>query len=97
MFNIYINLNKLIVFNKFTQKNGLTVLHHQDTSSQLCVLNTIYRVGSKDENPNHTGFAHLFEHLMFGGSINIKDFDTEYKKLVAKAMLLPVTILQIIM
>lgn len=70
----------MIVFNKFTQKNGLTVLHHQDTSSQLCVLNTIYRVGSKDENPNHTGFAHLFEHLMFGGSINIKDFDTELQK-----------------
>lgn len=72
--------NNLISYNKFTLKNGLTVLHHEDTSSQLCVLNTLYRVGSKDENPNHTGFAHLFEHLMFGGSINIKDFDSELQK-----------------
>lgn len=71
---------KLISFNKFILKNGLTVLHHEDTSSQLCVLNTLYRVGSKDENPNHTGFAHLFEHLMFGGSINISEFDYELQK-----------------
>ena len=70
----------MISFNKFILKNGLTILHHEDTSSQLCVLNTLYRVGSKDENPDHTGFAHLFEHLMFGGSINIKEFDSELQK-----------------
>ncbi len=56
--------------------NGLTVIHHQDDNTQLCVLNLLYKVGSKDENPNKTGFAHLFEHLMFGGSINIPEFDT---------------------
>jgi len=70
----------LISVNKFTLKNGLRVLHHEDTSSQLCVLNTLYCVGSKDEKPDHTGFAHLFEHLMFGGSKNIKDFDSELQK-----------------
>ncbi len=56
--------------------NGLTVIHHHDDNTQLCVLNLLYKVGSKDENPNKTGFAHLFEHLMFGGSINIPEFDT---------------------
>ena len=55
---------------------GLTVIHHHDDNTQLCVLNLLYKVGSKDENPNKTGFAHLFEHLMFGGSINIPEFDT---------------------
>lgn len=70
----------MISINKFTLKNGLRVLHHEDTSTQLCVLNTLYCVGSKDENPEHTGFAHLFEHLMFGGSVNIKDFDSELQK-----------------
>ena len=70
----------MISFNKFTLENGLTIIHHQDTSSQLCVLNTLYNVGSKDEDPDKTGFAHLFEHLMFGGSINIKEFDTELQK-----------------
>jgi zinc protease len=56
--------------------NGLTVIHHLDNNTELCVLNVLYKVGSKDENPNKTGFAHLFEHLMFGGSINIPEFDT---------------------
>jgi len=70
----------LISFSKFRLENGLTVIHHEDTSSQLCVLNTLFNVGSKDENPNKTGFAHLFEHLMFGGSMNIQEFDTELQK-----------------
>lgn len=56
--------------------NGLTVIHHFDDSTQLCVLNVLYNVGSKHENPDKTGFAHLFEHLMFGGSVNIEEFDT---------------------
>ncbi|MCC7533376.1 MAG: insulinase family protein [Bacteroidia bacterium] len=67
----------MINFNKFTLSNGLEVIHHQDTNSKLCVLNLLYKVGSKDENPNKTGFAHLFEHLMFGGSVNVKEFDSE--------------------
>lgn len=69
--------NILIKYNQYQLPNGLTVIHHFDDSTQLCVLNMLYNVGSKHENPNKTGFAHLFEHLMFGGSINIEDFDTE--------------------
>ncbi len=67
----------MIQYNTFTLDNGLTVIHHQDESTQLCVINTLYNVGSKHEDPNKTGFAHLFEHLMFGGSINIEEFDEE--------------------
>jgi len=70
----------LIKYNKFTLKNGLRVIHHQDELTKLCVLNILYNVGSKHENPDKTGFAHLFEHLMFGGSTNIEDFDTELQK-----------------
>ncbi|MCF8255828.1 MAG: insulinase family protein [Bacteroidia bacterium] len=66
----------MINYNKFVLDNGLTVIHHLDESTQLCVLNILYRVGSRDENPEKTGFAHLFEHLMFGGSQNISEFDT---------------------
>lgn len=67
----------MIHYTKFTLENGLTVIHHEDNASKLCVLNILYRVGSKDEDPEKTGFAHLFEHLMFGGSVNIPEFDTE--------------------
>lgn len=67
----------MINYSKFTLENGLTVIHHSDDSTQLCVLNLLYKVGSRDENPDKTGFAHLFEHLMFGGSKNIEEFDTE--------------------
>ncbi|MES2380720.1 MAG: pitrilysin family protein [Bacteroidota bacterium] len=67
----------MINYNQFKLSNGLTVIHHFDDSTQLCVLNILYNVGSKHEDPNKTGFAHLFEHLMFGGSVNIEDFDEE--------------------
>lgn len=67
----------MIAYNKFRLDNGLTVIHHEDKNSQLCALNILYRVGSRDEEPEHTGFAHLFEHLMFGGSVNVSEFDTE--------------------
>jgi zinc protease len=66
----------LINYTYFQLENGLRVIHHQDESTQLCVLNVLYDVGSKHENPDKTGFAHLFEHLMFGGSINIPEYDT---------------------
>ncbi|MCU0422620.1 MAG: insulinase family protein [Bacteroidia bacterium] len=66
----------MITFNDFTLSNGLQVIHHFDASSRLCVLNVLYKVGSKNENPEKTGFAHLFEHLMFGGSKHVPDFDT---------------------
>jgi len=65
----------MINFEKFTLANGLRVIVHQDTSTPMAVMNIMYDVGSRDENPDKTGFAHLFEHLMFGGSVNIPDYD----------------------
>lgn len=62
--------------NKLTLDNGLRLVHHQDTSTQMVALNIVYDVGARDEHPLHTGFAHLFEHLMFGGSVHIPDYDT---------------------
>ena len=55
--------------------NGLQLIIHEDDYTPLVVVNLLYQVGSKDENPNRTGFAHLFEHLMFGGSLNLPDYD----------------------
>lgn len=66
----------MIQFEKFTLPNGLRVIIHEDHSTPMAVLNVMYDVGARDEDPNKTGFAHLFEHLMFGGSINIEDFET---------------------
>jgi zinc protease len=65
----------MIQYNRFTLSNGLKVLVHEDSSTPMAVVNIMYNVGARDENPNQTGFAHLFEHLMFGGSINIPDYD----------------------
>ena len=66
----------MINFDKFTLGNGLRVVVHEDHSTPMAVVNVMYDVGSRDEDPQKTGFAHLFEHLMFGGSINISDFET---------------------
>lgn len=65
----------MITFQKFVLDNGLKVLVHEDHSTPMAVVNIMYDVGARDENPSKTGFAHLFEHLMFGGSINIPDYD----------------------
>ena len=65
----------MIKFEKFILDNGLRVLVHEDKSTPMAVLNVLYDVGAKDENPEKTGFAHLFEHLMFGGSKNIPSYD----------------------
>ncbi len=62
--------------NRLTLENGLRLVHHEDTSTQMVALNIVYDVGARDEHPDHTGFAHLFEHLMFGGSCHIPDYDT---------------------
>lgn len=62
--------------NRHTLDNGLRLVHCQDTSTQMVALNIVYDVGARDEHPDHTGFAHLFEHLMFGGSRHIPDYDT---------------------
>lgn len=65
----------MIQFEKFELNNGLKVVVHQDTSTPMAVVNVLYNVGAKDEDPKQTGFAHLFEHLMFGGSVNIPVYD----------------------
>ncbi len=65
----------MIHFEKFTLDNGLKVLVHEDKSTPMAVVNVLYDVGARDENAEKTGFAHLFEHLMFGGSINIPVYD----------------------
>lgn len=61
--------------NKKIFDNGLRLVHNEDTSTQMVALNIVYDVGARDEHPEHTGFAHLFEHLMFGGSAHIPDYD----------------------
>ena len=66
----------MVSFEKFQLKNGLRVIVHEDHSTPMAVLNVLYDVGARDENPEKTGFAHLFEHLMFGGSQNIPDFES---------------------
>ncbi len=66
----------MINLEKYTLDNGLRLIFHKDESTPIAVVNTLYNVGSKDEDPEQTGFAHLFEHLMFGGSVNVPDFDS---------------------
>ena len=60
----------MLHFHRFQLANGLTVIFHQDKTTPMAVVNTLYDVGARDEDPNRTGFAHLFEHLMFYGSEN---------------------------
>ena len=66
----------LIKYSSKTLSNGLKVLVHEDPSTPLATLNILYSVGARDESPDKTGFAHLFEHLMFGGSVNIPEYDS---------------------
>jgi predicted Zn-dependent peptidase len=70
----------MIRFEKFVLANGLRVIVHQDTSTPMAVMNIMYDVGARDEDPERTGFAHLFEHLMFGGSINIPGYDSPLQR-----------------
>jgi len=65
----------MITFERFVLKNGLRVLVHEDDSTPMVAVNVLYNVGARDESPEKTGFAHLFEHLMFGGSANVPDYD----------------------
>lgn len=65
----------MVDFNRFTLANGLRVLVHEDDTTPMAVLNILYDVGARDEEEGKTGFAHLFEHLMFGGSVNIPSYD----------------------
>jgi zinc protease len=70
----------MINFEKFTLPNGLRVIVHRDTSTPIVAMNILYDVGARDEHPERTGFAHLFEHLMFGGSVNIPKYDEPLQK-----------------
>ncbi|MDE3212688.1 MAG: insulinase family protein [Bacteroidota bacterium] len=65
----------MIHYERFTLENGLRVLVHEDKSTPMAVLDVLYDVGARDEDPSRTGFTHLFEHLMFGGSIHIPSYD----------------------
>lgn len=65
----------MIEYQREVLSNGLEVIVHRDSSTAMATFNILYKVGSRNENPERTGFAHLFEHLMFGGSVNISDFD----------------------
>ena len=65
----------MIKVNRHILANGLRIVHHEDTTTQMVALNLLYHVGARDEEEEHTGFAHLFEHLMFGGSLHIPDYD----------------------
>ncbi len=70
----------MLSFDRFQLDNGLTVLVHRDTTTPIVAVNILYKVGSRDEEPDKTGFAHLFEHLMFGGSLHIPQFDEPLQK-----------------
>jgi len=70
----------MINFERFSLSNGLRVIVHHDASTPLVAMNILYDVGSRDEEPHKTGFAHLFEHLMFGGSVNIPKYDEPLEK-----------------
>ena len=74
----------MIKFDRFTLDNGLRVIVHQDNSTPMVAVNVLYNVGARDEDPTKTGFAHLFEHLMFGGSKNIASFDKSLQRVGAE-------------
>ena len=65
----------MLQFEKFTLDNGLRVIVHKDTATPMVAMNILFDVGARDEEEARTGFAHLFEHLMFGGSVNIPEYD----------------------
>ena len=66
----------MITYKKTTLANGLSVIANRDKTSRMAAVNILYKVGARNENPNRTGLAHLFEHLMFRGTHQIPDFDT---------------------
>jgi zinc protease len=82
-FSVPLNFRKsgiMISFEKYILDNGLTLIVHPDRSTPIVAVNVLYNVGARDEDPEHTGFAHLFEHLMFGGSENISKYDEVLQK-----------------
>jgi predicted Zn-dependent peptidase len=71
----HLNCKAMVSFQKYALDNGLTVIAHCDDSTPMATVNMLYKVGSRNEHPDRTGFAHLFEHLMFGGSANAPQYD----------------------
>lgn len=67
----------MIEYQTFHLDNGLRVAHSCDPQTAMVAVNLLYDTGARDEKPNMTGIAHLFEHLMFGGSVNVKDYSAE--------------------
>ncbi|HNY55866.1 MAG TPA: insulinase family protein, partial [Chitinophagales bacterium] len=65
----------MIDYTREVLDNGLTLIHHHDKTTPFVIVNTLYKVGAKHEDEHRTGFAHLFEHLMFSGSKHFADFD----------------------
>jgi len=74
----------MIEFKKHTLANGLQLIVHEDESTQTAAVNIVYNVGARDEDPERTGFAHLFEHLMFGGSKHIDEYDVVAQQIGAE-------------
>lgn len=70
----------MVEYKKFVLENGLRVLVHEDHNTPMACVNVLYDVGARDEDPEKTGFAHLFEHLMFGGSLHIPNYDQELQR-----------------
>lgn len=70
----------MIEYSRFTLDNGLRVVHNYDPATAMVAVHTLYDTGARDEDPSLTGLAHLFEHLMFGGSVHIPDFDSEIER-----------------
>ena len=68
-------ISAMVEYRKYVLDNGLTVLTHEAWNTPLASVDLLYGVGSRDEEPSRTGFAHLFEHLMFGGTPDVPDFD----------------------
>lgn len=86
----------MIKFDRFILSNGLRVLVHEDRSTPMAVVNVLYDVGSKDEHPDKTGFAHLFEHLMFGEARTLSSMMNRFRLPEAKIMPILQMILPII-
>lgn len=70
----------MIDYSTYTLANGLKVVHNFDPSTAMVAVCILYNVGARDEHPSHTGLAHLLEHLMFGGSANVPDFDAQIER-----------------
>ena len=84
----------MIPYKRHTLSNGLTVAVNRDRQSKLAAVNILYKVGARNEDPARTGFAHLFEHLMFRGTRDVPDFDLPVQMASATTTPSPITIIR---